>query len=152
MRKLLIAILEVNHPDGFFKANELGTTDMRGVHTEEIVSWLKSLRPQPIQLKEAYKDGFQTARHAIALAFMNYLDENRPDGKMSLSNGECEDIDKAFKEGDWKKIMRYANKYSWKPSEEQMTALLNIEGDLRAFQYNDKAKIIAELYEQLKRL
>ena len=41
---------------------------------------------------------------------------------------------------------------SWKPSEEQMKALLNIEGDLRAFQYNDKAKIIAELYEQLKRL
>ena len=43
-------------------------------------------------------------------------------------------------------------KSSWKPSEEQMKALLNIEGDLRAFQYNDKAKIIAELYEQLKRL
>lgn len=41
---------------------------------------------------------------------------------------------------------------SWKPSEEQMKTLLNIEGDLRAFQYNDKAKIIAELYEQLKRL
>lgn len=40
----------------------------------------------------------------------------------------------------------------WKPSEEQMKALLNIEGDLRAFQYNDKAKIIAELYEQLKQL
>ena len=41
---------------------------------------------------------------------------------------------------------------SWKPSKEYMDALLNIEGDLRAFQYNDKAKIIAELYEQLKRL
>lgn len=41
---------------------------------------------------------------------------------------------------------------SWKPSEEQMKALLNIEGDLRAFQYNDKAKIIAELYEQLRKL
>lgn len=40
----------------------------------------------------------------------------------------------------------------WKPSEEQMAALLNIEGDLRAFQYDDKAKVIAELYEQLKRL
>lgn len=87
------------------------------------IAWLKSLRPQPIQLKEAYKDGFQTARHATALTFMNYLDENRPEGKMGLSNAECEDIDKAFKENDWKKIMRYANKYSWKPSEEQMEAL-----------------------------
>ena len=41
---------------------------------------------------------------------------------------------------------------SWKPSEEQMKLLLNIEGDLRAFQYNDKAKALAELYEQLKRM
>lgn len=40
----------------------------------------------------------------------------------------------------------------WKPTEEQMNLLLNIEGDLRAFQYNDKAKALAELYEQLKRL
>lgn len=47
MRELLIAIFETNHPNGFFKANEINTTDMRGVHTEEIVSWLKSLRPQP---------------------------------------------------------------------------------------------------------
>ena len=45
MRNLIVAIFEVNHPDGFFKANELGTTDMRGVHTEEIISFLKSLRP-----------------------------------------------------------------------------------------------------------
>ena len=49
MRNLIVAIFEVNHPDDFFKANELGTTDMRGVHTEEIISWLKSLRPQPKQ-------------------------------------------------------------------------------------------------------
>lgn len=46
MRNLIVAIFEVNHPDGFFKANEFGTTDMRGVHTEEIISWLKSLRSQ----------------------------------------------------------------------------------------------------------
>ena len=47
MRNLIVAIFEVNHPNGFFKANEIGTSDMRGVHTEEIISWLKSLRPQP---------------------------------------------------------------------------------------------------------
>lgn len=40
----------------------------------------------------------------------------------------------------------------WKPSKEQMKLLLNIEGDLRAFQYNDKANALAELYEQLKRM
>lgn len=94
------------------------------ISKQEAIEMLKSLRPQPIQLKEAYKDGFQTARHATALTFMNYLDENRPEGKMGLSNAECKDIDKAFKENDWKKIMRYADKYSWKPSEEQIHAIV----------------------------
>ena len=70
---------------------------------EEI--WLKSLRPQP------HKEIYQAAKHVLAIKFMNYLDENRPNGKMGLSNGECEDIDKAFKENDWKKIIRYAEKY-----------------------------------------
>lgn len=41
---------------------------------------------------------------------------------------------------------------SWKPSQEQLYALLNAEGFLRAgLQYNS-AKTIAELYEQLKKL
>ena len=85
--------------------------------------WLKSLRPQPIQLKESYKEGFQTARHAMALAFIKYCDKNRPNGKMCLSNGECEEIENAFLIGDWEKIERYFHKYSWKPSEEQIWAL-----------------------------
>lgn len=54
-----------------------------------------------------------------------------------------------FLKRDWEEVKQDEH---WKPSEDQMEALLNIEGDLRAFQYNDKAKIIAELYEQLKRL
>ena len=76
---------------------------------------LKSLRPQP------HKEIYQAAKRDLVIKFMNYLDENRPEGKMSLSNGECEDIDKAFKEGDWAKIIRYIKKYQphWKPSEEQ---------------------------------
>jgi hypothetical protein len=41
---------------------------------------------------------------------------------------------------------------SWKPSEEQMKALLNAEGFLRAGLQHDSAKTIAELYEQLKKL
>lgn len=82
---------------------------------EQIHAWLKSLRPQP------HKEIYQAAKRDLAIKFMNYLDENRPEGKMSLSNGECEDIDKAFKEGDWAKIIRYIKKYQphWKPSEEQ---------------------------------
>ena len=87
--------------------------------TDDIVDWLKSLRPQP------HKEIYQAAKRDLAIKFMNYLDENRPAGKMSLSNGECEDIDKAFKENDWAKIIRYIEKYQphWKPSEEQMEIL-----------------------------
>lgn len=48
----------------------------------------------------------------LAIKFMNYLDENRPAGKMGLSNAECEDIDKAFAEKDWTKILQYAKKYA----------------------------------------
>ena len=69
------------------------------------IAWLKSLRPQP------HGEIYQAVKHDLAIKFMNYLDENRPEGKMSLSNVECEDIDKAFKENDWTKIMRYAEKY-----------------------------------------
>jgi len=79
------------------------------------IDWLKSLRPQP------HEEIYQSAKRDLAIKFMNYLDENRPDGKMCLSNAESEDIDKAFKENDWAKIMRYADKYlpHWKPSDEQ---------------------------------
>ena len=72
---------------------------------DKVLAMLKSLRPQ------SHKETYQAAKHDLAIRFMNYLDENRPEGKMSLSNEECEDIDKAFKENDWAKIMRYAKKY-----------------------------------------
>lgn len=76
------------------------------------MSWLRNLvysqkysRPKP------QEEIYQAAKHDLAIKFMNYLDENRPEGKMGLSNGECEDIDKAFKENDWAKILIYAVKY-----------------------------------------
>lgn len=93
-------------------------------HIKRELDWLenrfKSLRPQPRE------EIYQSAKHDLAIKFMNYLDENRPEGKMSLSNGECEDIDKAFKENDWAKIMRYVEKYSpqlkqdWSEEDEKM--------------------------------
>ena len=110
------------------------------------IDWLKSLRPQP------HKEIYQAAKHDLAIKFMNHLDENRPEGKMSLSNGECEDIDKAFKENDWAKIMRYVEKYrpSWKPSEEQMEALKELIDDANKAGWVTPGA--TELYENLKRL
>lgn len=40
----------------------------------------------------------------------------------------------------------------WKPSEEQMAALLNAEGLVRANNYPENAKILASLYTDLKKL
>lgn len=124
---------------------------------------LKSLRPQPhtISTKEATKFGdleqerrvqeaYRAGKHELAIRFMNYLDENRPEGKMSLSNAECEDIDKAFKENDWEKILRYANKYSWKPSEEQMKWLKDV---IETVPMTCRQQISLEsLYNDLKKL
>lgn len=45
-RELLIAILNVNHPNGYFKVNPIGTTNMEAMSKDELVSWLKSIRPQ----------------------------------------------------------------------------------------------------------
>lgn len=50
-------------------------------------------------------------QRTLALGFMNYLDKNRQEGKMCLSNAECEDIMKAVSEGDWMKLERYTEKY-----------------------------------------
>ena len=114
------------------------------------IDWLKSLRPQ--SKDEIYKEkdeAFKLGKHQLAIKFMNYLDENRPEGKMSLSNGECEDIDKAFKENDWAKIMRYVGKYSshWKPSEEQMGALNRLMGFTLGTEDHD---ILLKFFNDLK--
>lgn len=46
-----------------------------------------------------------------AISFINYLDSNRYEGKMDVSNMECEDIESAFLNADWAKLHRYYNKY-----------------------------------------
>ena len=85
---------------------------------EKLDKWLKSLRPQP-------KDRiYQATKHDLAIKFMNYLDENIPEGKMCLSNGECEDIDKAFNENDWAKIIRYVEKYQFQSEQKDEYKLI----------------------------
>ena len=45
------------------------------------------------------------------VSLIRYLDEHRPEDKMSISNGECAQIDKAWKENDWAVLIRYIKKY-----------------------------------------
>ena len=54
-RNLLINILNVNHPNGYFKANPANTLNMEAIHTEELVSWLKSIK-EKVQPKQEWSD------------------------------------------------------------------------------------------------
>lgn len=56
-------------------------------------------------------DSYYHIKGYLGIALMHYLDTNRQEGKMCLSNMECADIDKAFDEQDWAKIERYIKKY-----------------------------------------
>ena len=132
------------------RRNSVSDKDIR--QYDEEINWignkLKSLRPQ------SREKIYQSAKHDLAIRFMNYLDENRPDGKMGLSNGECEDIDKAFKENDWAKIMRYVEKYRphWKPSEEQMRYLLAVINNPNNAGAESCHLTLESIYNELKKL
>jgi hypothetical protein len=57
---------------------------------------------------------YNKVKGILSLSLMTYLDLNKPQGKMCLSNGECADIDRAFDWQDWDKIFRYIQKYNEK--------------------------------------
>lgn len=56
-------------------------------------------------------EDYNKIKGILSIGFMKFLDDNRPENKMCLSNGECADIDKAFAAQDWAKLNRYAEKY-----------------------------------------
>lgn len=64
-----------------------------------------------LEAKEVDLEEYGRITKILALSLMAFLDEHRPQGKMCLSNGECSDIEKAFDEMDWEKIVRYVKKY-----------------------------------------
>lgn len=59
---------------------------------------------------------FESVQKELALSFINYIDEHRYDGKMSVSNAECDDIVSAFVAKDWAKINRYYTKFIKHPT------------------------------------
>lgn len=138
--RYLHELISFGYTEKFFDAQT--AADMR--------DWVnKSLHPQP------RKEIYHAAKRDLVIRFLNYLDENRPEGKRCLSNGECEDVVRAFKENDWAKIVRYYEKYRprWKPSEEQMKALQSaiVFKEIRKAS-DDDITTLNSLYEQLKKL
>jgi hypothetical protein len=113
-----------------------------GEFLEGVANKLKSFCSQP----------YKVSVHELAIRFMNYLDKNRPEGKIRLSTSECLDIDKAFAEKDWAKILRYINKYGWKPSEEQIYSLGTVVKGMGDVSVGSVGYNLKSLYEQLKKL
>ena len=91
------------------------------------VAWLEKQGEQAGLAKETLT--------SCALSFIKYLDTHRYEGKMCVSNGECEDIEDAFHNAMWDKLHRYYCKYiekqGEKPNDEQEPTVL-IEPEFKA--------------------
>lgn len=64
------------------------------------------------ELEESWNKGFESAVKTLAVTLMHYLDNQRPEEKMCLSNAECAQIEKAICNRDWETIVKYIKKYS----------------------------------------
>ena len=96
-------------------------------------------KQKPVKLSEEELHNIRNGvLSSCATSFINYLDKHLYvyEGKMCVSNVECEDIENAFKNTDWGKIGRYYNKFTQKPVEWSKCdedILFNIQQD-----YQDK--------------
>lgn len=59
---------------------------------------------------------------SCAFSFIDYLDAHKYEGKMCVSNGECEDIENAFHNAMWDRLHRYYCKYIEKQGEPTLKA------------------------------
>lgn len=76
-----------------------------------MIGWLEK-QGAPAKLTEEEQNRFaKGALTGCAMSFIDYLDTHRYEGKMCVSNGECEDIENAFHNAMWDKLHRYYCKY-----------------------------------------
>ena len=86
---------------------------------------------------------------SCALSFINYLDAHSYEGKMCVSNGECEDIENAFHNAMWDRLHRYYCKYIEKQDEQKPILdfkasnwyVSKVDGKIHDLTYNPTNKI-----------
>jgi len=87
---------------------------------EALIAFIKELiEKQGMSAKLSEEEQNRFAKGVLtscASSFINYLDAHKYEGKMCVSNGECEDIENAFQNGMWDKLHRYYCKYIEKQS------------------------------------
>lgn len=89
---------------------------------KEYDSWIAWLEKQGIPAKLSEEEQNRFAKGVLtgcALSFIDYLDAHKYEGKMCVSNGECEDIENAFHNAMWDRLHRYYCKYIEKQGEQK---------------------------------
>lgn len=83
-------------------------------------SWLEKQGELKLAWSEEEQNRFaKGVLSSCALSFINYLDAHKYEGKMCVSNGECEDIENAFHNAMWDRLHRYYCKYVEKQGEQK---------------------------------
>ncbi len=83
----------------------------------EWIQWLEKQVSITKLSEEEEKELAKSVLTSCATSFINYLDAHKYDGKMCVSNGECEDIENAFLNAMWDRLHRYYCKYIEKQDE-----------------------------------
>ena len=92
---------------------------------QEYIAWLEK-QGTPAKLSEEEQNRFaKDVLKRCAMSFIDYLDAHKYEGKMCVSNGECEDIENAFHNAMWDRLHRYYCKYLEKKGEQKCTYQLN---------------------------
>lgn len=108
IRKALISIL---------KSDFEKDTTIDGISVGDIITWLEE-QGTPAKLSEEEQNKFaKGVLTSCAMSFIDYLDTHKYEGKMCVSNGECEDIENAFHNAMWDRLHRYYCKYIEKQGE-----------------------------------
>ena len=83
------------------------------------IAWLEK-QGTPAKLSEEEQNRFaKGVLSSCALSFIDCLDAHKYEGKMCVSNGECEDIENAFHNAMWDRLHRYYCKYIEKQGEQK---------------------------------
>lgn len=109
-RKEIIAILKYKY-EKFPKAP-------RYRNAPKWIDWLEKQGAHTALSKDEQNKLAKGVLRSCAFSFINYLDSHRYEGKMDVSNGECEDIENAFQNAMWDRLHRYYCKYIEKQGEQ----------------------------------
>ena len=105
----------------FFNRFPYDSIEAAGTNAKEAIAWLEK-QGEPAKLSEEEQNKFaKGVLTSCALSFIDYLDAHKYEGKMCVSNGECEDIENAFHNAMWDRLHRYYCKYIEKQGEQKPT-------------------------------